>query len=254
MKLSILIPAFNEVHTITDVLQQVVKSPIDCEKEIIIVDDGSTDGTRDLLRACHNATVIFHEKNAGKGAAIRTAIDYATGDILIIQDADLEYSPEDYPILLEPILRGDAEVVYGSRFLGGPHRVLFFWHAVANRVLTLLSNMLSDLNLTDMETGYKAFRAPVLKNMRLQSDRFGFEPEVTARIAHQGCRLYEVPISYRGRDYAEGKKITWRDGIAALWHIVKYNLLASQDLKKSVPHTLINQPQRTVIRLAGSGR
>jgi glycosyltransferase involved in cell wall biosynthesis len=254
MKLSILIPAFNEVHTITKVLQQVAKAPIDCEKEIIIVDDGSTDGTRDLLQSRTDITVIFHEQNAGKGAAIRTAIDYATGDILLIQDADLEYNPEDYPVLLEPILRGDADVVYGSRFLGGPHRVLFFWHSIANRFLTLLSNMLSDLNLTDMETGYKAFRAPVLKNMRLQSDRFGFEPEVTARIARQGCHLYEVPISYRGRDYAEGKKITWRDGIAALWHILKYNLLAGQDLKKSVPHTVIHQLQRTVIRLASSGR
>lgn len=250
MKLSILIPAYNEVHTIKNVLHAVAIAPIDLEKEIIVVDDGSTDGTRDILQFCNDVTVIFHDRNAGKGAALRTGIDYATGDIIVIQDADLEYSPSDYPVLLAPILAGDADVVYGSRFLGGPHRVLFFWHSVANQLLTLLSNMLSDLNLTDMETGYKAFRADILKALHLQSDRFGFEPEVTAKVARQGCRMYEVPISYRGRDYAAGKKITWRDGMAALWHILKYNLLAGQDLKKSVPHTVIHHSQRPVIRLA----
>jgi glycosyltransferase involved in cell wall biosynthesis len=254
MKLSVLIAAFNEVHTIAELLRKVAKAPIQLEQEIIVVDDGSTDGTRDFLQSYTDATIIFHSHNAGKGAAIRTAIDYATGDILVIQDADLEYSPEDYPVLLAPILQEDADVVYGSRFLGGPHRVLFFWHYVANRLLTLLSNMLSDLNLTDMETGYKAFRASVIKNIHLQSDRFGFEPEITAKVAHQGCRVYEVPISYRGRDYTAGKKITWRDGLAAVWHIVKYNLLASQQVKKSVPHTVIHRLQRPVVRLARNTR
>jgi glycosyltransferase involved in cell wall biosynthesis len=244
VKLSILIPAFNEARTIAEVLKRVAKAPVDLSKEVIVVDDGSTDGTRDILQACTDAVVIFHDQNAGKGAAIRTGIDYATGDIIIVQDADLEYSPEDYPKLLAPILQGDADVVYGSRFLGGPHRVLFFWHDMANRFLTLVSNMLSDLNLTDMETGYKAFRAHVLKNMHLQSDRFGFEPEVTAKVARQGFRLYEVPISYRGRDYTEGKKISWRDGCAAFWHILGYNLLAGQGRKKSVPHRVVHQPHR----------
>jgi glycosyltransferase involved in cell wall biosynthesis len=254
MKLSVLIPAFNEVHTITNILQRVATAPVDLEKEIIVVDDGSTDGTREILQSCTDITVIFHNQNAGKGAALRTGIEYVTGDIVVIQDADLEYSPNDYPALLEPILQGDADVTYGSRFLGGPHRVLFFWHSVANRFLTLLSNMLSDLNLTDMETGYKAFRTEVLKAIHLQSDRFGFEPEVTAKVARQRCRLYEVPISYHGRDYTEGKKITWRDGLAAVWHIIKYNILAGQDVKKSVPHTVIHQPQRPVIRLASGAR
>jgi glycosyltransferase involved in cell wall biosynthesis len=258
MKLSVLIPAFNEVHTISTILQRVATAPVDLEKEIIVVDDGSTDGTREILKSCADITVIFHNQNAGKGAAVRTGLEYITGDIVIIQDADLEYSPRDYPVLLDPILQGDADATYGSRFLGGPHRVLFFWHYVANRFLTLLSNMLSDLNLTDMETGYKAFRAEVLKTIRLQSDRFGFEPEITAKVARQGCRLYEVPISYHGRDYTAGKKITWHDGLAALWHIIKYNILynilAGQDVKKSVPHTVIHQPRRPAVRLAAGKR
>lgn len=241
MKLSILIPVFNEVHTIAELLKRVQLAPVNLKKEVIVVDDGSTDGTRNILHTCTDVIVIFHDRNAGKGAAIRTGLGYATGDIIIIQDADLEYSPEDYPQLLAPILQGDADVVYGSRFLGGPHRVLFFWHYVANRFLTLVSNMLSDLNLSDMETGAKAFRAQVLKSLGLRSNRFGFEPEVTAKVARHGFRLYETPISYHGRDYTEGKKITWRDGCAALWHILVYNFWISQGRKKPVPHRVIHQ-------------
>lgn len=254
MKLSILIPVFNEVHTISSILKRAANAPVDLEKEIIVVDDGSTDGTREILESCTDVTVIFHDRNAGKGAAVRTGLAYVTGDIVLIQDADLEYSPRDYPALLDPILQGDADATYGSRFLGGPHRVLFFWHSMANRFLTLLSNMLSDLNLTDMETGYKAFRTEVFRTIHLQSDRFGFEPEITAKLARQGYRLYEVPISYHGRDYTAGKKITWRDGLAALWHILKYNLFAGQGVKRSVPHTVIHQPRRTAIRLATGKR
>ncbi|MBI3302331.1 MAG: glycosyltransferase family 2 protein, partial [Deltaproteobacteria bacterium] len=208
MKVSIAMPVFNEANTIAEILQRVIE--VDTGKEIIVVDDGSTDGTREVLQPISGITLIFHEKNCGKGAAIRTALNYVTGDIVIVQDADLEYDPQDYPALLAPILEGDADVVYGSRFLGGPHRVLFFWHFVANRFLTLLSNMLTNVNLTDMETGYKAFRTSVLRGIHLQSDRFGFEPEVTAKMVRRGCRIYEVPIAYRGRDYAAGKKITWR--------------------------------------------
>ncbi|MBI3248588.1 MAG: glycosyltransferase family 2 protein [Deltaproteobacteria bacterium] len=245
MKLSILIPTFNEARTIAQVLQDVAAAPIALEKEIIVVDDGSTDGTREILQSCPDLTdltVIFHDRNTGKGAALRTGLAYATGEIFLIQDADLEYSPTDYPVLLGPILQNHADVVYGSRFLGGPHRVLFFWHYVANRILTLVSNMLSDLNLTDMETGYKAFRAEVFNAIRLQSDRFGFEPEITAKVARRGYRIYEVPIAYHGRDYAAGKKITWRDGLAALWHILKYNLLGNQKLNKTTPHRIVHHP------------
>jgi glycosyltransferase involved in cell wall biosynthesis len=243
MKLSIVIPVFNEASTIAEVLRRVVEVDLeDLEKDIIVVDDGSTDGTRELLRSIRNITLIFHDRNSGKGAAIRTGLDYATGDFIIVQDADLEYNPQDYPVLLTPLLQGNADVVYGSRFLGGPHRVLFFWHYVANRFLTLFSNMLTDLNLTDMETGYKVFRSRVLYDINLQSDRFGFEPEVTAKVARQRWRIYEVPISYQGRDYAEGKKITWRDGAAALYHILKYNLLIRQGSKKTVLHHLVQAP------------
>ena len=198
---------------------------VGCEKELIIVDDASSDGTKDVLKSMigqPNLRIIFHEKNCGKGAAIRTGVAHVTGEIVLIQDADLEYDPQDYPRLLRPILEGKADVVYGNRFHGETHRVLYFWHAVGNRMLTLACNMLTNLNLSDMEVGYKAFRADIFHRIRIRSDRFGFEPEVTGKVAKLGCRIYEVPISYYGRTYAEGKKITWRDGFEALWCIVRY--------------------------------
>jgi glycosyltransferase involved in cell wall biosynthesis len=241
MKISIVIPVFNEVRTIAEILRRVAEVTLDHDKEIVVVDDGSTDGTRDVLRTRDVSTLIFHERNAGKGAAVRTALRYVTGEAVIVQDADLEYDPHEYPVLLMPIVRGDADVVYGSRFLGGPHRVLFFWHYVGNHVLTLLSNMLTDLNLTDMETGFKVFRTSVLKQVNLQTDRFGFEPEITARVARLGARVYEVPISYHGRDYAAGKKITWRDGVATFYHIAKFNLADRRRPKPPVPHRVIRR-------------
>lgn len=223
MKLSVIIPVYNEVHTILKIIQKVREVPLD--KEILVVDDGSTDGTRDLLRESGEGIKLFyHEKNQGKGAAIRTGIPHLTGDVVVIQDADLEYDPSEYPRLIGPILEGKADVVYGSRFLGGPHRVLLFWHSIGNKIVSTLSNMLTDLNLSDMETGYKAFRAEVLKGIEIESNRFGFEPEITAKISKMGCRIYEIPISYYGRDYSEGKKISWKDGIVALYWILKYNL------------------------------
>jgi glycosyltransferase involved in cell wall biosynthesis len=223
MKLSVIIPVYNEVHTILKIIQKVREVPLD--KEILVVDDGSTDGTLDLLRRSGEGIKLFyHETNQGKGAAIRTAIPHVTGDLVVIQDADLEYDPSEYSKLIGPIVDGKAEVVYGSRFLGGPHRVLLFWHSIGNKIVSTLSNMLTNLNLTDMETGYKVFRAEVLKRIRIESDRFGFEPEITAKVAKMGCRIYEMPISYWGRDYAEGKKISWKDGLAAIYWIIKYNL------------------------------
>ena len=218
-----IIPVFNEVGTILKVLERVKHVPI--EKEVIVVDDASTDGTRSLLeKGGEGVNVLLHETNQGKGAAIRTALPHVTGDLVVIQDADLEYDPSEYLHLMAPILEGKADVVYGSRFLGGPHRVLFFWHAVGNRIITSLSNMMTDLNLSDMETGYKIFKAEVLRKITIESNRFGFEPEITAKIAQLGCRIYEIPISYWGRDYSEGKKISWKDGIAALYWIIRYNL------------------------------
>jgi glycosyltransferase involved in cell wall biosynthesis len=223
MKLSVIIPVYNEVHTILGIVQKVREVPLD--KEILVVDDGSTDGTRDLLRESGEGIKLFyHETNQGKGAAIRTAIPHVTGDLVVIQDADLEYDPSEYSKLIGPIVNGKADVVYGSRFLGGPHRVLLFWHSIGNKIVSTLSNMLTNLNLTDMETGYKVFRAEVLKRIRIESNRFGFEPEITAKVAKMGCRIYEIPISYWGRDYAEGKKISWKDGLAAIYWIIKYNL------------------------------
>jgi len=223
VKLTVIIPVFNEASTVLKVIERVKKVPV--EKEVIVVDDGSTDGTRDLLEGnCKGIKLLFHETNQGKGAAIRTALPHVTGDLIIIQDADLEYDPSEYPQMMAPILEGKADVVYGSRFLGGPHRVFYFWHAVGNKIITTLSNMFTDLNLTDMETGYKIFRAEVFRNITLESNRFGFEPEITAKVARMGYRIYEIPISYWGRDYSEGKKINWKDGMAALYWILKYNL------------------------------
>jgi glycosyltransferase involved in cell wall biosynthesis len=227
MRLSVVIPCYNERTTIRSIVEAVRKSPYP-EKEIIIVDDFSCDGTRDLLRteiAPLVATVLYHEKNQGKGAALRTGIAAANGDIVITQDADLEYDPQEYPLLIEPILRNEADVVFGSRFMGGrPHRVLYFWHSVGNGLLTLVSNMLTNLNLTDMETGYKVFRREIIQSIAIEESRFGFEPEITAKIARRGCRIYEVGISYRGRTYEEGKKVNWKDGVRALYCILKYNL------------------------------
>jgi glycosyltransferase involved in cell wall biosynthesis len=222
MKLSVVIPVYNEISTIGEILNRVRSVPQD--KEIIVIDDGSIDGTREWLEklTMQDVTVLFHSENKGKGAALRTGFEQATGDILIIQDADLEYDPRDYDCLIGPIADGRADVVFGSRFLGGPHRVLFFWHYVGNKVLTVLSNMLTNLNLSDMETGYKAFRTSLLREIRIKSNRFGFEPEITAKFARLKCRMYEVPISYSGRGYEEGKKITWRDGLAALFHVIRF--------------------------------
>lgn len=233
-RLSVVIPAYNERATIEEILRRVWNAPVPegVEIEIVVVDDGSTDGTRELLRAKAldkdpPFRLIEQRVNQGKGAAIRAGFEAATGDVLLIQDADLEYDPQDYPRLLQPILDDQADVVYGSRFLGGPHRVLFFWHSIGNRLLTMLSNMLTDLNLSDMETGYKAFRREVIEDLRLTSQRFGIEPELTAKVARRGARIFEVPISYWGRTYAEGKKIGWKDGVAAIWSILRYNLLSS---------------------------
>jgi len=224
MLVSIIIPAFNEVAFLPEVIRRVEETPYD--KEIIIVDDGSTDGTREYLNDMNakDIKIILHKENMGKGAAFRSGLAVATGDVVIVQDADLEYDPKDYQVLLEPIIGGKADVVYGSRFLGGPHRVLFFWHSVGNSLITLLSNMLTDLNLTDMETGYKAFRRDVFRDIRIESNRFGFEPEITSKVAKKDFRIYEVPISYSGRSYQEGKKITWKDGIKAIFTVLRYNL------------------------------
>ena len=223
MKLSIVIPAYNEEETIAEVIQRVDATPYD-DKEIIVVNDASTDSTREELAKIDlpSLRVFHHEENQGKGAALHTGFAQVTGDVVIIQDADLEYDPKDYGMLLAPILDGRADVVYGSRFLGGPHRVLFFWHRLGNAFLTLLSNMLTNLDLTDMETCYKVFRADVLKRITIESSRFGVEPELTAKLSRLGLRIYETPISYSGRDYSEGKKITWKDGVAAIWHIIRH--------------------------------
>jgi len=234
VKLSVLIPVYNEEHTVEEVIRRVCDFQI--PKEIILVDDGSQDQSRKILSQLQEENtrakdplnqikVFFQPINQGKGAALKAALSHVTGDVVIVQDADLEYDPKDYPSLLAPIQAGQADVVYGTRFAGGgAHRVHFFWHSMGNRVLTLLSNMLTNLNLTDMEVGYKVFRAEVLKGIELKSKRFGFEPEITVKLAKKGCRFYEVPIAYHGRTYEEGKKITWKDGVAALYCMIRFRL------------------------------
>jgi glycosyltransferase involved in cell wall biosynthesis len=229
MKLSIVIPVYNEKNFISEIVERVRKVSLqDVEKEIIIVDDFSTDGTRDILQRDLEplvSKVIYREKNQGKGAALRAGFQQVTGDIVIIQDSDLEYNPAEYPKLIQPILENQADVVYGSRFIGSePHRVLYFWHYVGNKFLTLLSNMFTNLNLTDMETCYKVFRTEVLDSVKIEQNRFGFEPEITAKVSRGNWRIYEVGIAYFGRNYAEGKKINWKDGLQAIWCILRYNL------------------------------
>ncbi|MFH1724055.1 MAG: glycosyltransferase family 2 protein [Elusimicrobiota bacterium] len=225
-KLTILIPVYNEKATVETLVGRVQAVKLPIQREIIAIDDGSTDGTLDILGRLEEEglVVLRHERNRGKGAAIRTGISRATGDVVLIQDADLEYDPEDYPVLLRPLLDGRAEVVYGSRFLGGPHRVLLFWHYAGTKLFTLLTNILYNVNLTDMGVCYKVFLTDALRTLKLRSDRFGFEPEVTAKVCKRHLRLYEVPISYSGRTYAEGKKITWRDGFAYLWCLLRYRI------------------------------
>lgn len=236
MKLSVLIPVYNEERTLEEVVRRV--RSIELPKEIILVDDGSKDRSREILTQLqkegeqapdplNEIRIFLQPNNQGKGAAIKVALDHARGDVIIIQDADLEYDPHDYPALLEPIERGLADVVYGTRFAGGgAHRVLFFWHSLGNRMLTLISNMLTNLNLSDMEVGYKMFRGEVLRSIKLESKRFGFEPEVTLKLAKKGYRFYEVPISYYGRTYQEGKKITWKDGVSALYYMLRFRLMS----------------------------
>ena len=235
MKLSVLIPVYNEKNTLSEAIRRVQR--VDVSKEIIVIDDGSNDGSREILAnldidakkqtdSNNELKVIMKSVNEGKGAAIRSGLAEVTGDVVIVQDADLEYNPQDYPKLLEPIEAGEADVVFGTRFFGGgPHRVLFFWHYVGNQFLTLFSNILTNLNLSDMEVGYKAFRSDILKKIQIKSNRFGFEPEVTVKLAKLGCRIYEVPISYYGRTYKEGKKITWKDGFAAFYCLLRYRLM-----------------------------
>jgi glycosyltransferase involved in cell wall biosynthesis len=234
MKVSVIIPCYNEKATIAAIIEAVRKAPI-AEKEIIVVDDASTDGTTELLRgplAEQLDRVVFHARNQGKGAALRTGFRAASGDVVIVQDADLEYDPREIPLLLEPIVQKKADVVFGSRFMSGrPHRVVYFWHMVGNRFLTLLSNMLTNINLTDMETCYKMFRKEIIDRIEIEENRFGFEPEITAKVAHLRCRIYEVGISYHGRTYEQGKKIGWKDGVRAVWAICKYNLWRRSSLK-----------------------
>ncbi len=242
IRVSVVVPAYNEVHTVERLLRRVAAVPV--RKEVIVVDDGSTDGTRELLAKLEGDGLIdrlcLHEVNKGKGAALRTGFQHATGDVVVVQDADLEYDPAQIPDLLGPILEGKADAVYGSRFLGGTHRVLFFWHMMGNKFLTLLSNMFTDLNLTDMETCYKLVRTELLQSVPLTANRFGIEPELTARLAQARARIYEMPIAYDGRSYAEGKKIGWKDGFSAIWYIFRCNLLGpkARPWEGGTPHWL----------------
>ena len=246
MKLSIIIPCYNESSTILSLIEAVKQSPVK-NREIIIVDDGSKDGTRDILAKLNDPEVriIFHKSNQGKGAALRTGFREATGDICIVQDADLEYDPQEFPIVIQPIIEDKADVVFGSRFQSGrPHRVVYFWHRIGNGVLTLMSNLFTDLNLSDMETCYKAFRREIIQSINIRENRFGFEPEVTAKVAKMNLRIYEVGISYYGRTYDEGKKIGWKDGFRAIYCILKYNLWSKRWSLPSVPPVVWSQVEQ----------
>ena len=226
LKLSVVIPCYNEKNTVAEIVRRV--RAVELAHEIIVVDDGSSDGSREVLAqlpAGDDLKVIYHDRNLGKGAAVRTGFKNAAGEVFLIQDADLEYDPREYPILLKPIEEGISKVVYGSRFLGGPRKAMFFWNMVANRTLTLVTNMLYDSIISDMETGYKVFRAEVIRGIPLRSRRFDFEPEITAKVLKRGYRIYEVPISYNGREWEEGKKITWRDGVIAMWTLIRYRFM-----------------------------